>query len=158
MLEPQPISDRPAGLGFPHRAGRFQPGVSPFSSAGCRMCTCMEGFLNRGWGPILTGCGEILGFPRGTTPAARASTPHSPGAGGEGACHYVMVGPKFTLAMLPFWSLGCTTCVTLEVESRSNIMPVVYCSSIDPVARGDAYNISQGGEDKLKSPKKTPYF
>ena len=25
MSDPQPISDRPVGLGFPHRAGRFRP-------------------------------------------------------------------------------------------------------------------------------------
>ena len=31
MYDPQPISDRPVGLGFPHRAGRFRPGGSPFS-------------------------------------------------------------------------------------------------------------------------------
>ena len=24
MYEPKPIRDRPAGLGFPHRAGRYQ--------------------------------------------------------------------------------------------------------------------------------------
>ena len=42
------ISDRPVGLGFPHRAGRFRPGESPFSSPGCRSCRCVEGFLIRG--------------------------------------------------------------------------------------------------------------
>ena len=26
LYDPQPISDRPVGLGFPHRAGRFRPG------------------------------------------------------------------------------------------------------------------------------------
>ena len=33
----------------------------------------MEGFMNRGWGPILPGCGEIVGFPRGESPAVRPS-------------------------------------------------------------------------------------
>ena len=28
----------------------------------------MEGFLNRGWDPILPGCGEIVGFPVGQLP------------------------------------------------------------------------------------------
>ena len=28
--EPQPISNQPVGLGFPHRAGRYRPGVPPF--------------------------------------------------------------------------------------------------------------------------------
>ena len=41
----------------------------------------MEGFLNRGWRYILPGCCEIVGFPRGATPAARASPPHWPRAG-----------------------------------------------------------------------------
>ena len=82
ILEPQPISDRPAGLGFPHRAGQFRPGISPFSSPGCRSCRCMEGCLNLGWEPILPGCDEIVGFPRGATPAACSSPPHWPRAGG----------------------------------------------------------------------------
>ena len=75
ILEPQPISDRPAGLGFQHRAGRFRPGASPLLSPGCRSCRCMEDFLNRGSGTILPGCGEIVGFPRGATRAARAFPP-----------------------------------------------------------------------------------
>ena len=48
FLEPQPISDWPMGLGFPHRAGRFRPGGSPFSSPGCRNCRCMEGMSEPG--------------------------------------------------------------------------------------------------------------
>ena len=27
--EPQPIRDRPMGLGFPHGVGRYQPGLYP---------------------------------------------------------------------------------------------------------------------------------
>ena len=53
--EPQPISYRPADLGFLHRAGWFRPGESPFSTPDCRNCRYMEGFLNRKWGPILPG-------------------------------------------------------------------------------------------------------
>ena len=45
----------------------------------------MEGFLNWGWVPILPGCDEIVGFPRGETPAARATRSDWPRAGGEGA-------------------------------------------------------------------------
>ena len=55
MYDPPPISDRPVGLGFPHRAGRFRPGGSPFSSPGCRSCRCMQGFLIRGWEPVVPG-------------------------------------------------------------------------------------------------------
>ena len=35
LHEPQPISDRPVGLGFPHPAGRYRPGGYAFSSPGC---------------------------------------------------------------------------------------------------------------------------
>ena len=45
----------------------------------------MEGLLNREWGPVLSVCGEIVGFPRGATPTARASPPDWPRAGGGGA-------------------------------------------------------------------------
>ena len=145
LYDPQPISDRPVGLGFPHRAGRcrpggtpfsspacrscscmkgflirewkpilpgvrwllctnpsqsatgqcgwgfhtvrggFDPGGSPFSSPRCRSCRCMEGLLNRGWGPVLPVCGEMVGFHRGATPAASASPPDWPRADGRGA-------------------------------------------------------------------------
>ena len=51
----QPVSDRPVWLGFLHHAGRFRPGGSPLSSPRCRSCTCIKGFLNRGWGNILPG-------------------------------------------------------------------------------------------------------
>ena len=65
ILEPQPISDGPMGLRFPHRTGRCRPGGSPFSYPDCRSCKCMDGFLNRGWGTILPGCGGTEEFPRG---------------------------------------------------------------------------------------------
>ena len=42
-------------LGFPHRAGLYQPGRPPFSSPVCWSCTCMEGFMMRGWDLILPG-------------------------------------------------------------------------------------------------------
>ena len=55
MYDPRPISDRPVGLGFPHRAGRFRPRGSQFSSPGCRSCKGVEGFMIRGWNPIVPG-------------------------------------------------------------------------------------------------------
>ena len=42
----------------------------------------MERLLNRGWEPILPVRGEIVGFPRGATPAARASPPDWSRVGG----------------------------------------------------------------------------
>ena len=83
LLSRAPANQRSAGeVGVPHREGRFRPGASPFSSPGCRICRGLEGLLNRGWEPILPVCGGIVGFPRGETPAARASHPHWPRAGG----------------------------------------------------------------------------
>ena len=35
LHESQQISNQPVGLGFSHRAGRYRPGGSPFSSPGC---------------------------------------------------------------------------------------------------------------------------
>ena len=52
----------------------------------------MEGFLTRGWGPILSGCDGIVGFPRGATPAARAAPPHWPRAGGGEALRPMVLG------------------------------------------------------------------
>ena len=47
-LEPQSIKDGSAGLGFPHRAGRYQPEGSSFSSPGRWICIDMEVFTIRG--------------------------------------------------------------------------------------------------------------
>ena len=57
LHEPQSIAKQPLGLrlGFPHYAGWYRPGGSPFSSPGCRSCRCMEGFLIRAWNPTLHG-------------------------------------------------------------------------------------------------------
>ena len=55
MYDPQPMSDRPVGLRFPHRAGRFRPEGSPFISPGCRSCACMERFMIWGWDPVVPG-------------------------------------------------------------------------------------------------------
>ena len=48
LHEPQPISNRSVGLGFPHPAGWYRPEGSALSSPGCRICRDMEGFLTRG--------------------------------------------------------------------------------------------------------------
>ena len=71
LHEPQSISNHPVGLGFPHPAGRHQPGRSAFSSPGCCSCRDMEGFLSRGWEVILPGCGGTAALARGATLAAR---------------------------------------------------------------------------------------
>ena len=56
LHEPQPISNHPVGLGFPHPAGRYRPEKSAFTSAGIWSCRCMEGFLIREWDPVVPGC------------------------------------------------------------------------------------------------------
>ena len=61
LYQLRPISNQPVGLGFPHRARRCQPGGPPFSSPVRRSCRCVEGFMIRGCGLILPGCG---GSPR----------------------------------------------------------------------------------------------
>ena len=53
LHEPQPISNHPMGLGFPHPAGRYRPRGSSFSSPSCWSCRDMDGFLTRGWQLIL---------------------------------------------------------------------------------------------------------
>ena len=47
LHEPQPISNPPVGLGFPHRAGRYRPVGSPLSPAGCWSRRDMEEFQTR---------------------------------------------------------------------------------------------------------------
>ena len=72
LYAPQPISDRPVGLRFSYRTGRYRPGRTRFSSPGCRICRYKKGCLNRGWGPILPGCG---GTWRGGCPGQSAIGP-----------------------------------------------------------------------------------
>ena len=64
LYAPQTISDRPVRLGSPHRAGRCATGRTRFSSPGCRGSRDMERCTNRGWGPILPGCGGTGGVKR----------------------------------------------------------------------------------------------
>ena len=56
LNEPQPISNQPVGLGFPHRAGRYRRGGSAFSSPGCWSCRYMELPLTRRGDTIIPGC------------------------------------------------------------------------------------------------------
>lgn len=58
-------------MGFPHRAARYRPRGSLFSTPCCWSCTCMEGILTRGWDLILPGCGGTLTLAQGATVAAR---------------------------------------------------------------------------------------
>ena len=51
----QLISDWPVGLECPRRVRRCRHGGSWLSSRECRSCGDTEGFLNRGWEPILLG-------------------------------------------------------------------------------------------------------
>ena len=53
LHESQPISNQPVGVGVSNRAGRCRPGGSPFSPPSCRSCTCIKGFMIRGWDAIV---------------------------------------------------------------------------------------------------------
>ena len=67
----QPISNRPVGLGFPHRAGRYQPGNISVTAPGCKRCRGYERFLTRGREPILPGCGMTAALARDVILATR---------------------------------------------------------------------------------------
>ena len=71
LHEPQPISNHPVGLGFPHRAGRYRPGGSPFSSRGCWSRMDTERFEIEREDPILRGRGGTSTLPRAATFAPR---------------------------------------------------------------------------------------
>ena len=95
--EPQPVSIRPAGFGFPHPAGWFRPGGSPFSSPGCRSCTYMVGFLIRGWDHVVHGSREPQ--PVSNRPAG-FGFPHPAG--------------RFRPGGSPFLFPGCRSCTDME--------------------------------------------
>ena len=73
LHEPQLISNQPVGLGCPHRAERYRPGGSAFSSPVCWRCTDREGFFGRGMGthPPRVRRNVDVG-PRGNSPCALA--------------------------------------------------------------------------------------
>ena len=54
----------PMALGFPHLVGRHRPGGSPCSSPVGWRGRCAEGFMIRGWDPILCGCRWLHEPPR----------------------------------------------------------------------------------------------
>ena len=56
LYGPQPISDQPVGLGFPHRERRYCPRRSPLSCRVCWVRGCMEVLMIRRLDPILPGC------------------------------------------------------------------------------------------------------
>ena len=68
---PQPITNHPVGLGFPHPSGWYRPGGSAFSYPGSWSGRDKEGFLTRGWQLILSGCGGTSALAHGATLAAR---------------------------------------------------------------------------------------
>ena len=84
LHEPQPISNQPVGLGFPHRAGRYRPGEPPFLSLDWWSCRYMEGFMIWGWHFILSGCRWLyaLGFPHSAGRYRPGDHRSCPGFGG----------------------------------------------------------------------------
>ena len=68
--DPQPTSNQPVGLGFPHRAKRYRPGRFSFSSPACGSCRDMETFLIRDKTLCLPVSGATSTLARGATLAA----------------------------------------------------------------------------------------
>ena len=71
LQEPQPISNHPVGLGFPHPAGRYLPWRGFCTAPGCWNCRDMERVLTRRLKLIVNGCGETAALARGLTLAER---------------------------------------------------------------------------------------
>ena len=55
LHEPQPISNQAVGLEFPHRAGRYRPGGSPFSSPVVGVAAIWNNFRSGGETPSSPG-------------------------------------------------------------------------------------------------------
>ena len=114
LHEPHSISNHPVGLRFPHLAGRYRPGGSSFSSPGCWSCRDMEGFLNRGWEIILSGCGGTSALSRGATLAAcwlHEPQPISNRSVGLGVSH---LPGRYRPGGSLFSSPGCWSCRYME--------------------------------------------
>ena len=71
--EPQPISNHPLDLRFPHPAGRYRPGGSACSSPGYWSRRDMEGFLTRGWEISSPGVAGLRRLPEGQLSARAGS-------------------------------------------------------------------------------------
>ena len=114
LHEPQPISNHPVGLGFPHPAGRYRPGRSAFPSAGCWRCRHMEGFLTRGWELILPGCGGTLALARGATLAARWLHEPQPISNHPVGLRFPHPAGRYRPGGSAFSSPGCWSCRYME--------------------------------------------
>ena len=114
LHEPQPISNHPVGLGFPHPAGRYRPGGSAFSSPGCWSCRDMEGFLTRGWELILPGCGGTSALARGATLAARRLRKPQPISDHPVGLGFPHPAGRYRPGRSAFSSPGCWSCRDME--------------------------------------------
>ena len=112
LHEPQPISNHPVGLGFPHLAGRYQPGGSAFSYPGWSRRD-MEGILIRGSKIILPGCAGTSALAREATLGARwLHEPHPQPASGAGVS--TPCAGRYRPGRSAFTSLGCRSCRDME--------------------------------------------
>ena len=113
LHKPQPISDHPVGLEFPHPAGRYRPGGSAFSSPACWSCRFMEGFIMRGWEIIPPGVRWL--YVRSPVIQRSASgTANHRSAGGTGV--FTPCGVVSTRGITVFVpkSPGCRSCKCIE--------------------------------------------
>ena len=79
LHEPQPISNQPVGLGFPHRAGRIDPGDLHFRSQVVRFVDVWKDFYP---GMRTPGCAGSMYYPQPISHrpvASEAGVPHRAG-------------------------------------------------------------------------------
>ena len=126
LHEPHLISNQPVGFEFPHPAGRYRPGGSPFSSPGCWSCRNMEGFLIRRRDLILPGCGDTSTLTREETLAARwLHEPQSISNHPEGLGFPHPAG-RYRPGGSPFSSPGCWSRRDMDgflIRRRDSILP-----------------------------------
>ena len=113
LHEPQPISNHPVGLGFPHPAGRYRPVGSVFSSPGWS-CRDMERFMTRGWRIFLPGCGGTSELARGATLAARWLHEPQPINNYPVGLGFPHPAGRYRPGESAFMSPGCWSCRDME--------------------------------------------
>ena len=111
---PQPISNHPVGLGFPHPARRYRPGGSAFSSLGCWSCRDVKGFLIQRWELILPRCGGTSALSRGATLAARRLHEPQPISNHTVRLEFPHPAGRYRPGRYVFSSPGCWSCRYIE--------------------------------------------
>ena len=136
LHEPQPISNHPVGLGFPHPAGRYRPGRSACSSTGWS-CRDMDVFLTRRWDTILPGCSGTSALARGAALAARWF--HEPQAISNHPVEFGFPHPggRYRPGGAEFTSPGCWSCIDMDgILTRGWELIFPGCGGTSTLAQG----------------------